>query len=175
VEEPTIALIAYLIAGGFILFFYHPSPSRRRDKSESPDRYRMDPFSYLNSPVRASERGKLNEDWRTWRSPDVPHRNFQQDFNRIDDILVNLRQKDKGKGPANISDEIEVGDEQITFTCPLSLGPIKLPGRGRNCAHAQCSDIEVELVYINFSSRSFLAQQTMIILLAYVAIGKSMR
>lgn len=46
-------------------------------------------------------------------------------------------------------DGIEVGDETISFKCPYSLCHIKYPGKGKNCAHAQCFDLEV---YICFGS-----------------------
>jgi hypothetical protein len=51
---------------------------------------------------------------------------------------------------ASTTDGIEVGDEKITFTCPFSLGLITYPGRGKNCTHAQCFDLEVSLVEFIF-------------------------
>lgn len=45
------------------------------------------------------------------------------------------------------TDDIEVGDESVSFRCPLSLCRIQHPGRGKKCTHSQCFDLEVYFMY----------------------------
>ncbi|KAJ3045691.1 SUMO ligase siz1 [Rhizophlyctis rosea] len=40
------------------------------------------------------------------------------------------------------NDDVEIGDQIVNLTCPLSLTRIHLPGKGRNCKHVQCFDVE---------------------------------
>ena len=48
----------------------------------------------------------------------------------------------------NVEDdgEIEIVDQIVTLTCPLSLTRIRIPGKGMHCKHVQCFDIEVLVV-----------------------------
>ncbi|RKP11688.1 hypothetical protein BJ684DRAFT_21730 [Piptocephalis cylindrospora] len=39
-------------------------------------------------------------------------------------------------------DEVKEGDEVVIFTCPITLRRINYPGRGDECLHPQCFDIE---------------------------------
>ncbi|KAJ3308032.1 hypothetical protein HDU76_004171, partial [Blyttiomyces sp. JEL0837] len=45
------------------------------------------------------------------------------------------------------NDDIEVGDTTVSFSCPLTLTRIKLPGKGKNCKHLQVFDIEAFLTF----------------------------
>ncbi|KAI8908263.1 hypothetical protein DFJ77DRAFT_171229 [Powellomyces hirtus] len=38
--------------------------------------------------------------------------------------------------------EVEVGDQIVSLTCPVALKRIVLPGKGRECKHVQCFDLE---------------------------------
>lgn len=42
-------------------------------------------------------------------------------------------------------DDISCGDQQINFSCPLSLTRITNPARGNKCKHFQCFDLEVNI------------------------------
>ncbi|ORX80153.1 hypothetical protein K493DRAFT_98828 [Basidiobolus meristosporus CBS 931.73] len=44
--------------------------------------------------------------------------------------------------PAIEDDDIEMGDQIISFVCPLSLKKIQHPSKGKRCKHAQCFDVQ---------------------------------
>ncbi|KAJ3291584.1 SUMO ligase siz1 [Borealophlyctis nickersoniae] len=45
--------------------------------------------------------------------------------------------------PGNdLPEDVEIGDQIVKLTCPLSLTRIVVPGKGRNCKHVQCFDLE---------------------------------
>ncbi|KAI8827087.1 uncharacterized protein EV422DRAFT_512578 [Fimicolochytrium jonesii] len=46
------------------------------------------------------------------------------------------------KGPAAQDDDIEMGNQVLSFQDPLTLARINLPCKGRTCNHAQCFDCE---------------------------------
>lgn len=41
--------------------------------------------------------------------------------------------------------EVEVGDQIVSLICPIALRRIGLPGKGRDCKHVQCFDLEVSV------------------------------
>lgn len=48
-----------------------------------------------------------------------------------------------GKGGNPDDDDIEMGNQIISFKCPLTLIRIRVPVRSRKCRHRQCYDCEV--------------------------------
>ena len=44
-------------------------------------------------------------------------------------------------------DAVEVGDQMVSLICPIALKRIGLPGKGRDCRHVQCFDLEVSFFF----------------------------
>ncbi|KAK9767633.1 hypothetical protein K7432_002440 [Basidiobolus ranarum] len=69
---------------------------------------------------------------------------------KLDDVekaLMNFAANFKDTAPTTTKsaledDDIEMGDQIISFICPLSLKKIRHPSKGKNCKHAQCFDAQ---------------------------------
>ncbi|KAJ3017255.1 SUMO ligase siz1 [Thoreauomyces humboldtii] len=54
-------------------------------------------------------------------------------------VVAKLNSGPKVGGAAK-DDDIEMGNQVVTFACPITIMRIDIPGKGRKCQHAQCFD-----------------------------------
>jgi len=55
--------------------------------------------------------------------------------------------------PFQKTDELEVIGETSTHRCPISMKPIEVPVRGRNCKHARCFDLATFMRFVQEQQR----------------------
>lgn len=81
-----------------------------------------------------------------WREAKVDIEQAKTDLKQLFTIKMQLKKRIEaaalGNGGAG-DDDIECGDQEVNFSCPLSLCRITHPARGKNCKHFQCFDLEV--------------------------------
>lgn len=65
------------------------------------------------------------------------------DMKTLLDTLLAVEVVESVNQRVKFDDDIEIGDEVVSFSCPLSLSKIIHPGKGIKCKHAQCFDVEV--------------------------------
>eukprot|EP00670_Eutreptiella_braarudii_P012619 CAMPEP_0174324204 /NCGR_PEP_ID=MMETSP0810-20121108/12334_1 /TAXON_ID=73025 ORGANISM="Eutreptiella gymnastica-like, Strain CCMP1594" /NCGR_SAMPLE_ID=MMETSP0810 /ASSEMBLY_ACC=CAM_ASM_000659 /LENGTH=461 /DNA_ID=CAMNT_0015436919 /DNA_START=20 /DNA_END=1405 /DNA_ORIENTATION=+ len=46
-------------------------------------------------------------------------------------------------------DDVEMGDEEISLKCPITLASINIPAKGTQCTHKACFDLEMYLTMCN--------------------------